>query len=411
MTPHWRLSAAIAIQTLRANPLHTALSTLGIIIGVGALVAILALGDGMERFARDQIESTTDLQAISVQTRTTERLGDVLVRRTDAPVLTAADAGALRGVIGASGQVALHASAGVELRVPGDTARTGVLVRGTLADAADIGDLAMVAGRFFSSDDVAAAAHVAVLDRTLAARLGADASAAVGGRVLLGGAEMRVVGVVESARGGPPTAYVPLTAIGATSPTAAERVPTLTVLAQRVEDVPALRARVERWLAQRFGARATDFSVITNEARVVQAQRGILLFKLVMGAITGISIVVGGIGVMNVLLVSIVERTREIGIRKATGARRRDIAVQFLTESVTISGFGSVLGVVVGLSAVFAFAPVVRTIVDAPFQPAITWASVAVALAAAVVVGVLFGTYPALRAARLAPADAIRHET
>jgi putative ABC transport system permease protein len=205
--------------------------------------------------------------------------------------------------------------------------------------------------------------------------------------------------------------YVPLTAIGATSPTAAERVPTLTVLAARVEDVPAVRARIEGWLTERFGARASGFTVATNEARVDQAQRGILLFKLVMGAITGISILVGGIGVMNVLLVSIVERTREIGIRKAAGARRRDIAVQFLTESVTIASFGSVLGVVVGVVGVFAFAPIVRGIIDAPFQPAITLASVAVALAAAVIVGVLFGTYPAVRAARLAPADAIRHET
>jgi putative ABC transport system permease protein len=222
---------------------------------------------------------------------------------------------------------------------------------------------------------------------------------------------MEVIGVLAAEGNGPPTAYVPLTAIGATSPTAAERVPTLTVLAERVEDVPALRSLIEGWLGERFGGRASSFSVVTNEARVDQVQRGILLFKLVMGAITGISIVVGGIGVMNVLLVSIVERTREIGIRKATGARRRDIAVQFLTESVTISGFGSVLGVVVGLTAVFTFAPVVRGIIDAPFQPAITWVSVAVALAAAVVVGILFGTYPAMRAARLAPAEAIRHET
>jgi putative ABC transport system permease protein len=409
--PNWRLSAAIAIQTLRANPLHTALSTLGIIIGVAALVAILALGDGMERFAREQIETTTDLQAISIQTRTTERLGDVLVRRTDAPELTAADAAALRALVGAAGAVALHASAGVELRVPGDTARTGVLVRGTLADAAAAGDLVIAAGRFFDESHVASASAVAVLDAALADVVADGAADAVGRRVLLGGAEMEVIGVVQAPRSGPPTAYVPITSLGATSPTAAERVPSLTVIAERVEDVPVLRSRIEAWLPDRFGARASGLSVVTNEARVDQAQRGILLFKLVMGAITGISIVVGGIGVMNVLLVSIVERTREIGIRKATGARRRDIAIQFLTESVTISGFGSVLGVLAGLAAVFAFAPIVRTVVDAPFQPAITWASVAVALGAAVVVGVLFGTYPALRAARLAPAEAIRHET
>ncbi|MGH7459970.1 MAG: ABC transporter permease, partial [Longimicrobiales bacterium] len=114
--------------------------------------------------------------------------------------------------------------------------------------------------------------------------------------------------------------------------------------------------------------------------------------------------------VMNVLLVSIVQRTREIGIRKATGARRRDIAVQFLTESVTISGFGSVLGVLLGFAAVFSFAPIVRALTDSLFQPAITIGSVTIALVTAGFVGLFFGMYPAVRAARLTPVDAIRHE-
>jgi len=408
--PHWSLSVAAALGTLRANPLLTALSTLGMIIGVAALVAILALGDGMEQFAREQIESTTDLQAISVQTQTTERLGDVLIRRTDPPVLTPADARGLETRIGEGGRVVLSASAGVEMRVPGDDARIGALVRGTLPDVSRDGRLALEAGRFFNDADLAAGAAVAVLEGRLAARVSSSPSGAVGRQVQLGTAAFEIVGVLGEAARGPAAAYVPLTAFGAVSPTAAERLPTMMVVAERVEDVPALRARVESWIQERFGARAAQLSIATNEARVDQARRGILIFKLVMGAITGISIVVGGIGVMNVLLVSIVQRTREIGIRKASGARRRDVAIQFLTESVTISGFGSVLGVVLGLAVVFAFAPVVRSLTNAPFQPAVTWVSVAVALAVAVVVGIVFGTYPAMRAARLTPVEAIRHE-
>ena len=409
-SPRWWLSVAAAFQTLRENPLHTVLSTLGMIVGVGSLVAILSLGDGMEAFAREQIETTTDLQTINVQTRTTERLGDVTVRRTDVPVLTARDAAALQTRVGGDGRVALHASAGVEMRVDGSDSRTGVLVRGTLTDAARIGNLTLAAGRFFSDAELDAGANVAVLDARLAARLSAAPAAAIGRTVQLGTGAFEVIGVLGTAPKGPAVAYVPLTALAATSPTAAERTPSLAVIAGRVEDVPALRARLDAWLKDQFGDRSSSFTIVTNESRVEQTRRAILLFKLIMGAITGISIVVGGIGVMNVLLVSIVQRTREIGIRKAAGARKRDIAVQFLTESIAISGFGSVLGVLAGLAGVFTFAPIVRSLTEAQFHPAVTAISLGVALLIALIVGIVFGTYPAVRAARLEPVEAMRHE-
>ena len=401
---------AAAFQTLRANPLHTSLSTVGIIIGVGSLVAILALGDGMEQFAREQIESTTDLLMITVQPRATERLGGVMVRRTDVPELGAGDASALRERLAGRARVTLHASAGVEMRVAAGAERTGAIVRGTLSDAAEIGKFTLQAGRFFTDAELEAKTPVAVLDSTLAGKVAGGPNDAVGKRVMLGTAEFEIVGVTKAENGGPSVAYVPITTFGATSPMAAERLPSLAVLAEKVEDVPALRAGIDTWLKERFADRSGAVSVISNEGRVAQARRAILLFKMVMGAITGISILVGGVGVMNVLLVSIIERTREIGIRKATGARRRDIAIQFLTESVTISVSGSLLGIALGLAGVFAFAPIVRSLTEAPFRPAMTGASIGVALALGVVVGIVFGTYPALRAARLTPLDAIRHE-
>jgi putative ABC transport system permease protein len=135
-----------------------------------------------------------------------------------------------------------------------------------------------------------------------------------------------------------------------------------------------------------------------------------MVFRLVMGAIAGISLVVGGIGIMNVLLASVTERTREIGIRRASGARRRDIRRQFLAESVAISAVGSGLGAILGIVVSTVALHMVGEMADAPLSAVFTWQSLGFAMGAALVVGLVFGTYPALRAGRLSPIEALRHE-
>jgi putative ABC transport system permease protein len=193
---------------------------------------------------------------------------------------------------------------------------------------------------------------------------------------------------------------------------ASPRARDLVVQVANVEGVSAAKAVVERWAAGRLGSGWSEqVSIATSSMmRLDQARKAILVFKMVMGAFAGISLVVGGLGIMNVLLAAVTERTREIGIRKATGARQRDILIQFLSESVAITGAGSVLGVLVGLTGAFGITALIRTWSDAPMYAALTWETVAVAAAVSIVVGLAFGTFPALRAARLSPIDAIRHE-
>ena len=150
--------------------------------------------------------------------------------------------------------------------------------------------------------------------------------------------------------------------------------------------------------------------VETRSDNLEQLRKGILVFKLFLGAITGISLLVGGIGITNVLLASVTERTREIGIRKAVGARQADIRRQFLAESVTITVAGALAGAALGLGLAFLAASLIRKFADAPLQVAVTPGSLLLAAGVTLAVGLVAGTYPARRAARFSPVDAIRHE-
>jgi putative ABC transport system permease protein len=405
-------SFRVGFDTLRANPLRTSLSTLGIVMGVGALVSVLSLGDGMEQFARDQIVKTTDVHGVNVAPVTFRTVDGQRFARTDIVDFTTADVDTVRALVPASAMVTLVAMGTSLANTSADTTPIAVQVVGTNASVVSDLPTPVAHGRFFTDADVASSAPVAVISDTLARRLAKSEPVAslLGDTVLFQGTPRAIVGILGVAKDGEaglPRAIMP---VGAARQVVSAR-PTMMVKATRVEDVTVIRASLESLFTRRYGAAWKErVTVVTNAARVEQVQQAMLVFKLFMGTLTGISLLVGGIGIMNVLLASVIERTREIGIRKATGAQQRHILMQFLAESIAITSFGSVIGVALGVGTAFGATAIMRQMTSAEIHAGLSLSTLAVAVIASVTIGVTFGLYPALRAARLSPIVAIHHE-
>ena len=321
------LSVRVGIQTLRANPMRTVLSTLGVVMGAASLVAVLSIGDGAERFARGQIERR-GLQTVAIVARTMDTVDGLQVPRTDHPVFTPEDLLDLAAAVPAETEVLLSVEGRSTLTLAGQ--ERAALVMGIAAANARQMGLHLWRGRLFTREELGNGAPVAVIGHKLAAELtaGRPTESAIGMELTCQGQAVRVIGIQESAVGDRPylTVAVPLSKANAImAPPTTPRAPMLALNAARVEDVLATRDRAEAWADRRNPDwRAKGRVTVASQGldRLVAMNQGILIFKILMGAFTAISLIVGGIGIMNVLLASVAERTKEIGVRKAAGARR-----------------------------------------------------------------------------------------
>lgn len=400
-------SFGLAIQNIRTNLFHTVLSVLGIVIGVAALVTILSFIDGLEKYAKDQIAKTTSINALMIETVAYRQVDAVRVKKDTFAVLDFAAYSAVLGGLPNISRSMLMTTGPRMLRV--DTATIGAIARACTPDPR--ADTMLLAGRNVSLEETEQSKAVAVVNQALAKRaLGHERWGELLGKTLhLNDKAISVVGVVRSDdKQSRPEMTFPISLL--TPSELRESPPAAYVEATSVEHVQDLEKQLKARLEERFSGRKEDFSVRTNNFRVDQAAKGFMLFRIVMGLIVGISIVVGGIGVMNVLLISVNERITEIGIRKAVGGKRRDILRQFLAESITVSAFGSFLGLLVGILATMIIVPIVKALTDLPIQVVYTWNTFITISVIAVLVGIIFGTYPAMKASKLDPVEAIRRE-
>jgi putative ABC transport system permease protein len=398
---------------MAVNPLRTALSTLGVVMGIASVIATLALADGFEGYLRDRISAQTDIQSIAVNSRTQNIRDGFAVPNSVYPVFDARDAGDLQAALGSRVDVTMSVAGTTILDAPGEPVHAAS-VTGTLANYLLFGKRDVFAGRYFTDAEVSHNTRVVVLSYRLAAELSptGDPSAMVGRDVRVRGHAMETVGVMPPYAGETTFAiFVPLRQAASALGVHDGVVPSLVVRAPSIELVDDTKQQIIDWLARRYRYWDRRVSVTTALAQLEQVRAAMRVLKLVLGAFAGIALAVGGVGIMNVLLAGVAERTREIGVRKALGARRRDIMWQFLTESIAIASLGSGLGTLFGFSGAFSLAALVRwRVPGAQLWAAVTWPTVVTSVVSAVAVGVVFGMFPALRAARLSPIDAIRHE-
>jgi putative ABC transport system permease protein len=405
----WR-TFKIAWEGLTLNKARSFLTTLGVIIGVGAVIVMMAVSAGAEAEIADQINTLGANLIIVVAEFSRGGFSD---GPREPPGLYYDDLDAIaQNVTGING-ISAEQSTTQDVSGGGTTLES-VSVVGTTPGLVTVREYVVAEGRFLTDEDNDRTNKVAVLGYEAAQELYGEGSNPVGQTIKIGSNRFTVVGVMAEKGVVGNTdydsrIYIPITVVFkkfAYVRLSSEKVRSIEVSAASEEWMGSVMAQIEALLIERHDVDPTslDFSLVTQDNIINTVASTTETFRNLLSWVAGVSLVVGGIGIMNIMLVSVTERTREIGLRQALGARPRDVQLQFLLEAVMLSLIGGLVGVAVGAGGSYIF--------DAlgTMRTELVWSSIPLSFGAAAVVGIFFGYYPATKAAQLDPIEALRRE-
>lgn len=398
-----------SIGTLTVNKLRTGLAILGIIIGISSVIALISLGQASQKAVENQIQSLgANLLTISPGSQNS---GGIRTQAGSATTLTLDDANA----IVTSRQITTVSRISPEysrrLQVVAGRNNTNTQIIGVQPQYQEIRKITLSSGVFITEKDITAQSKVAVLGAQAASDLLTDTTSQIGSQIRINGQIFRVIGIAETKGGtgfnNPDDAiYIPLST-GQKQLFGTSSLTSLSVEAKNKDVMDQARDEIGYFLLARHkitDPTQADFLIFSQNDILNTASQVTGTFTTLLGGIAAISLLVGGIGIMNIMLVTVTERTREIGLRKALGAKRKAITSQFLIEAILLTSIGGLVGMIIGIGISY----ILARIMQMPF--AISPSAIGLAIGVSAIIGIIFGWYPARKAANLQPIEALRYE-
>ncbi|HBK33929.1 TPA: multidrug ABC transporter substrate-binding protein [Candidatus Uhrbacteria bacterium] len=393
---------------LSSNKVRSGLTTLGIIIGISSVITMVSIGQGSQTSIQTSIQSI-GANLIQVQPGSQRSFGGIATQRGSAKSLTTEDAQAIADEISVAQAVAPEVSSRYQVAAKGTNTNTSIV--GTTSSYTEVRNVQVAEGSFITDQQQSSMAKVAVLGPTVSTDLFGEGVIPVGQTIRINGSQFTVIGVTVVKGGNSFSSqddmiFIPLSTAQRYF-SGDEYVTNISVQATSEKTVDQLETEITNLLLSRHtisDSASADFSLLNQADIIATASSVTETFTMLLAAVAGISLVVGGIGIMNMMLTSVTERTKEIGLRKAIGAKRQEIEQQFLVESVVLTLAGGIIGIALGLGISFVVSAI------GIVNTSVSWSSVLLAFGVSATIGIVFGYYPARRAAGLNPIVALRYE-